>query len=112
MLFSTPVEVGEEGSAKLATYLSKMRHRAHRPRPQERGGVNQLAIYGAQAQAREFRSRCQVRLSGALPPACDAHWHPGRPPSSGLGRGCARLPPAPVDARPLDQRSRRGESEG
>ena len=49
--------------------------------------------------------RGAVVPAGALAPACAALWHPGRPPSSRLGRGGTRLPPAPVAARPLNQRS-------
>ena len=43
--------------------------------------------------------------AGTLSPACAALWHPGRSPSSGLGRGGTRPPPAPVAAKPLNQRS-------
>ena len=49
--------------------------------------------------------RAAVVPAGTLSPACAALWHPGRSPSSGLGRGGTRLPPAPVAARPLNQRS-------
>ena len=49
--------------------------------------------------------RAAVVPAGTLSPACAALWHPGRSPSSGLGRGGTRPPPAPVAAKPLNQRS-------
>jgi hypothetical protein len=62
-------------------------------------------------RASVWASRVQVKPPGAagrraavvpaatLSPACAALWHPGRPPSSGVGRGGTRLPPAPVAAK-------------
>jgi hypothetical protein len=53
---------------------------------------------------------CQVVPTGTRSPAaCTALWCPDRPPSSGLGRGCARPPPTPVAASLINQRSSRSQ---